>query len=72
MRGFLPGESGFTRVTFTGNADFYIDNITGLELEPGPDPIPEPTTWAMLILGFGAVGGALRIGRARRFAAVRV
>lgn len=27
--------------------------------------IPEPTTWAMLILGFGVAGGALRYGRRR-------
>jgi hypothetical protein len=25
-----------------------------------PAPIPEPSSWAMLILGFGALGGALR------------
>ena len=28
--------------------------------------VPEPSTWAMLILGFGAVGGAVRLGRRRR------
>lgn len=28
--------------------------------------VPEPTTWAMLILGFGVVGGALRRRTARR------
>jgi hypothetical protein len=27
--------------------------------------IPEPTTWAMLIMGFGIIGGALRV-RARK------
>jgi len=26
-------------------------------------PVPEPSTWAMLIAGFAAVGGALRCGR---------
>jgi hypothetical protein len=26
-------------------------------------PVPEPATWAMLVLGFGAVGGALRSRR---------
>jgi hypothetical protein len=26
----------------------------------GPGPIPEPSTWAMLLLGFGAIGGAIR------------
>lgn len=28
--------------------------------------VPEPATWAMLILGFGAVGGAMRLARKRR------
>lgn len=33
--------------------------------------IPEPTTWALLILGFGAVGGALRRSAVNRPAGVR-
>ena len=28
--------------------------------------VPEPSTWAMLILGFGVIGGAMRIRQARR------
>ncbi|MBJ6120479.1 NF038122 family metalloprotease [Sphingomonas mollis] len=35
-------------------------------------PVPEPTTWAMMLVGFGLVGGAIRYGRRRttvRFAA---
>jgi PEP-CTERM motif len=28
--------------------------------------VPEPATWAMLILGFGVIGGAMRAGKARR------
>jgi hypothetical protein len=28
--------------------------------------VPEPTTWAMLILGFGIIGGAMRQARRRR------
>ncbi len=31
-------------------------------------PVPEPATWAMMLMGFGAVGGALR---SRRKATVR-
>jgi hypothetical protein len=27
---------------------------------PGPSPVPEPSTWAMLILGFFAIGAATR------------
>lgn len=29
-------------------------------------PVPEPGTWAMLIIGFGAIGGAMRTARKRR------
>jgi hypothetical protein len=27
--------------------------------------VPEPSTWAMLLIGFGAVGGGLRARRRR-------
>jgi hypothetical protein len=41
--------------------------------EPGVgNPVPEPATWAMLVLGFGFIGGAMRIagrGRVARAAA---
>ncbi|SNS51549.1 PEP-CTERM protein-sorting domain-containing protein [Sphingomonas laterariae] len=30
-----------------------------------PAAVPEPTTWAMLIVGFGLVGGAIRLPRRR-------
>ena len=33
--------------------------------------IPEPATWAMMILGFGVVGGAMRAGGAARRSGVR-
>ncbi|MBW6525834.1 PEPxxWA-CTERM sorting domain-containing protein [Sphingomonas sp. RHCKR7] len=33
--------------------------------------VPEPSVWAMLILGFGLVGAALRRGRPRRAALAR-
>lgn len=54
---------GLTRGTYnwtwgTGaTADSFTVNI-GPAVAPGA--VPEPATWAMLILGFGAVGGALR------------
>lgn len=32
---------------------------------PPPPPVPEPATWAMMIIGFGAAGGALRHRRQR-------
>lgn len=32
--------------------------------------LPEPATWTMLIMGFGAIGATLRRGRAQRAKAV--
>lgn len=34
-------------------------------------PVPEPATWAMMILGFGLIGGALRSSRRGQTAGVR-
>lgn len=31
-----------------------------ISLDNGQAPVPEPTTWAMMLLGFGAIGFALR------------
>lgn len=45
----------------SGQPSFEFDNI-------GVAPVPEPTTWALFILGFGGMGFAMR----RRNAKVRV
>lgn len=37
--------------------DGYVAAIGGLSVSGA---VPEPATWAMMILGFGAVGGAMR------------
>ncbi len=57
-------------VTFAGTAysiDFGgtanqtgYDNITFGSDRPGGGEVPEPATWAMMILGFGLVGASLR------------
>ena len=46
-----------------GGNDFAVDNIS-------ITAVPEPTTWGLMILGFGAAGAALRTSR-RRMALVR-
>jgi hypothetical protein len=43
---------------------FSIDNFT--VSAAAPDAVPEPGTWAMMLLGFGAVGHALRRRRQTR------
>ncbi|CAA9520511.1 MAG: hypothetical protein AVDCRST_MAG23-165 [uncultured Sphingosinicella sp.] len=58
-------DTAFTTVMFTQNAAggfvdaFGIDNIRTSSSLSAP-AVPEPTTWAMMILGFGAAGLSLR------------
>jgi hypothetical protein len=45
--------------------DGYADNLS-LVLDAGRNPnggVPEPGTWALMLMGFGALGGALRSRR---------
>lgn len=49
-------------VSCSGNmtVDGFGDHIS--EIDYSPD-VPEPATWAMMLLGLGAVGAAVRAGR---------
>ncbi len=58
---YAANFANVTSVTFSGASSYGLDN---LQLSAG---VPEPATWALMILGFGAVGGAMR----RRNAAVK-
>jgi hypothetical protein len=64
--GFAPGKYGFNlwpRTGFSGNAqisDFAPENATLAAA------VPEPASWAMLMLGAGAAGGMLRYRRRRQ------
>jgi hypothetical protein len=55
-----PASTGHIRAS----GGFYIDNITLEQVAP-PAPIPEPSTWLMMIAGFGGVGAAMRRRRVR-------
>jgi hypothetical protein len=46
----------------TQNGSFGIDNLTIGDMA-AMGAVPEPATWAFMIFGFGAIGGALRRGR---------
>lgn len=50
----------------TGRSDFGSRGFAGLAPgDPGVGAVPEPSTWAMLLLGMGAVGTAMRRRRPR-------
>lgn len=56
----VTSSTGIGGFSFSGAAagNTGIDNLVAETGMVGV--IPEPSTWALLILGFGAVGGALR------------
>jgi len=65
---FTPNTSGAYNLTFAGggsagdNADGLLDNV----LLTSVSAAPEPATWAMMLLGFGAAGYSMRrSGRSR-------
>ena len=43
-----------------------FDTLKEVRITPAPGAIPEPATWAMMLLGFSAVGYAIR-GRRKEF-----
>jgi hypothetical protein len=67
--GFVSGINtlDFVVLNAGGPGAFRVDNLQGTAnvLVTPPGAIPEPGTWALLILGFGLVGGALRQRKAR-------
>lgn len=52
--------------TFGGSPGFDVSFVQGLPGSVGG--VPEPATWAMMILGFGLAGTMVRRGRRARFA----
>lgn len=68
-RSFNTGKNAVARNVWIigasiNNTDKKVDSfkLTSVSyiLPPPPGGVPEPSTWAMLILGMGAVGGAMR------------
>ena len=66
----LGNNLGFAGIVSTGIVTgFQIQAINGQNINTGVDNVraggvvPEPATWAMMILGFGAVGASLRSAR---------
>ena len=54
----------FSAVGTSNSLGGYVDNITLAA-------VPEPATWAMMIMGFGLIGGALRSAKGRQTTRVR-
>ena len=46
--------------------------VTSSFFDLPPSAVPEPATWATMLLGFGLIGGAIRVGRRPRVVVRRV
>ena len=51
------GDAGLETCAIAGDCVAMDAFIFG---EPNAVPVPEPASWAMMIVGFGAVGGIMR------------
>jgi hypothetical protein len=60
------GNSGYTFLKMLTPGTGYASESGETYLTELPAAVPEPQSWAMLILGFGVVGGALRRRRDAR------
>ena len=65
----LTGRYFFFAAIDEGQGDndkFWLKNVTVSAIQTGPGPgsaVPEPATWAMMIVGFGAAGSMVRSRR---------
>jgi hypothetical protein len=66
---FLLGSSYSFTAASTGilyglvNDSYYPDNSNGFNVTLAQSAVPEPATWAMMLGGFGLMGGAMRYRR---------
>ena len=66
----VTGTEGekFTSITFASSSNsFEVDNLAVANVVNQNGGVPEPASWALMILGFGGAGAALR-GQRRRTA----
>lgn len=60
------GVTNFSDSLFQSGLAFAGVTVAGVEIPTPTTPIPEPATWAMMLLGFGLVGGAMRSAKRRQ------
>lgn len=62
VRFFQQSSNGRYRVNVFGNPGGVSEFVTATAT-PVAAAVPEPTTWALMLLGFAAIGGAIRSQR---------
>lgn len=62
-------SSGLWTLTIADGLRGDLGNLNGWELSLNGSAVPEPATWAMMIVGFGAAGSMVRASRRKGVAA---
>ncbi|MFT3977957.1 MAG: DVUA0089 family protein [Sphingomonas bacterium] len=65
LGGTFGGDGSFTDTSGNLRDSHWAFDILNVDSAVGPGAVPEPATWAMMILGFGAIGFAMRRARVR-------
>jgi hypothetical protein len=61
------GVTNWSDTAYDSGLAFAGLTVAGVEIPtPGTGAVPEPSTWAMMLLGFGFVGGAMRSASRRK------
>ena len=68
----LSAEGSYDSLYFGPGQFAHLDVIDNGTVPVFPPAVPEPASWAMMIAGFGIVGGAMRKTNRRRRSNVRV
>lgn len=64
----VPGATGFTGPLYAGTYTLWLedgDEAAHYSFNAITAAVPEPATWAMMILGFGMIGASLRYRRGK-------
>ena len=67
----LQGDT-FTQIWIASTSPIKEFKQNSVTLGSVPAPVPEPATWAMMLLGFGGLGIALRRSRRRKTALMQI
>ncbi len=59
----IVDSAGVAPISFDFVTSAIFDNVTVASAAPAVGGIPEPATWAMMIIGMGSVGATLRRSR---------